>query len=165
MTRSSKIAVLALSLAGAGCYSYVPAQTLQPGADVRARLNTESAVARSQGLDDALLSYTGKIVAADTESITLDVLIARDASQFSRVEIRDTLILPRSELQSVMVRELSVIRSALFVAAVGAGAYAIISGVGGIVGGNEGEPDPGDPALVPSYMRRRSAFTIRIPIP
>ena len=157
--------MLALSLCAAGCYTYAPAGTLQPGADVRARLNTESAVARSQGLDDAILSYTGTVVAADAESISLDVLIARDVSQFSGVEIRDTLVLPRSELQSVMVRELSVVRSALFVAAVGAGAYAIVSGIGGIVGGNDGEPDPGNPALLPSHMTRRSAFTIRIPIP
>lgn len=165
MMRITKIVGLACGLLAAGCYSYAPAQNLQPGADVRARLNAASAVARSEGLDDAIVSYTGTVVAADSESITLDVLVARDPSQFSRAEIRDTLILPRSELQSVMVRKLSVIRSVIFTAAVAGGAYAIVSGVSSIVGGNEGEPDPGNPALVPSHMTRRRGFTIRIPIP
>jgi hypothetical protein len=167
MTRLKNLARTGLLLAATGCYSYTPVQSPQPGADVRARLNAQAAVARSEGLDDAVLAYSGRVLAATPESITLDLLIARDPSQFSRVEIRDTLTLQRSELQSLMMREVSVTRSLLFAGAVGLGAYAIIRGIGGLVGGNEGEPDPGNPALVPlrSAQPTRRGFSLRLSFP
>ena len=163
LKRAARVMLL---FAATGCYSYTPVQTPPPGADVRARLNAQAAVTRSEGLDEPRIAYTGRVLNATTESITLDVLVARDASQFSRAEIRDTLTLHRTELQSVMMREISVTRSVLFAAAIGAGAYAIISGIGGLVGGNEGQPDPGNPALVPRHSPRPPpGISIRLNFP
>lgn len=149
------------------CYSYTPAIDPEPGVEVRARLNAQAAVARSEGLDEAVVSYAGKLVGTSPESITIDRLIARDASQFAAVEIRDTLTLQRSELQSLTMRELSVTRSILFTAAIGVGAYALISSIGGLIGGSEGEPDPGNPALIPmrSAQPTRRGFSLRLSFP
>ena len=167
MALSKNVVCCALLVAVTGCYGYAPVQMPQPGVEVQARLNAQSAVARSEGLDEPVLAYRGQVVAATPESITIDRLIARDASQFSRAEIRDTLTLQRSEIQSLMVREISMTRTLLFAGALGVGAYAIISSIGGRVGGNQGEPDPGNPALIPlrSTQPTRRGFSLRLSFP
>jgi hypothetical protein len=158
--------LLLLMLYTAGCYTYRPAETLRPGNDVRARLNTEAAVRRSAGLDEPITTYSGRLVRETPESITLDVLIERDPSQFSAAEIRDVVTLERSEIQSLMVRELSTSRSIVFAAAATVGAVAIITGITTVIGGSEDESDPPPPAASVSLFRLQhgpGSWIVRFP--
>lgn len=131
----------------AGCYTYGPVQTLRPGMEVRARLKTEAAVRRSQGLDEATMRLDGVIVESTLATLSLDVLVARSSSVFQNVVIRDTVQLQTAEVESILQRRLSPVRSAVFALGAAAGAYALLAGIQQITGGNPDENDPGDPAL------------------
>jgi hypothetical protein len=131
----------------AGCYRYTPVETPRPGMDVRAQLETEAAVRRSQGMDDPTTRYDGVIVAVTPEQLTLDVLIARSSSVFQDVEIRDTVRLQTTEIRSIMQRTLSPGRTALLAAGMGAAAVLVVMGIDAISGGTTddgGEPPPGN---------------------
>lgn len=130
-----------LIVAIGGCYSYHAVESPRSGMEVRATLNTEAAVRRSRGLETAIMHVDGRVVDAVPQSIVLDVLVARDASRFRDIEIRDTLRLDRAEIESLTARELAPGRSLLFAGAVGAGAYFVIRGITAVVGGNEGGDD------------------------
>jgi predicted small secreted protein len=152
---------LLLSPLLAGCYTYRAVEDARPGADVRARLGTEAAVRRSAGRDEAVMIYAGRLVASTPEALTLDVLLYRDPSQFSRAELRETVTLQRGEIQSLMVRELSPTRSVLLAAGIGAAALAIVSGINAITGGNDGGPADETPRAY--VMPARSDVTPRRP--
>ena len=139
-------------LLSTGCYSFSPVTTPQSGTDVRATLNVEAAIRRSQGLDEPIRYVDGRIVDYTSDTLALDVLIARSASVFQDVEIRDTVRLTTSEIESVLERKLNVGRTALFGAAMVGGAIAVVAGISSVVGGNEEDPD-GDPqaVLVPIF--------------
>lgn len=145
---------LSLLVVVGGCYSYHTVESPRPGMEVRARFNTEAAVRRSRGLETAIMHVDGRVVDAVPRSIMLDVLVARDVSQFRNIEIRDTLRIDRSEIESLTVRELSTGRSLLFAGAVGAGAYLVVRGITAVVGGNEGDNGDGGPV-----------FAIPVPFP
>lgn len=156
---------LPLLLLAVGCYKYEPVQAPAPGMDVRARLNAEAAVRRSQGLDEPVLHLDGRVVRAAPESITLDVLIARDPSVFANIEIRDTVHLPMNEVQSLTERRISPGRSLLFAGAVGAGGFLVIRGISAIVGGSEGDDGNGPPqAVVAPGIRRIPFLQFSLPI-
>lgn len=160
-----RAAWLALVLAG-GCYSYEPVQVPQPGMEVRARLKTESAVRRSEGLDEPVMVVNGRVIDATPESVMLNVLLARDPSVFRNVEIRDTVRLNLDEIQTLTVRHVSTTRSLLFAGALGVGGFLVVRGISSIVGGSEGE-DPGTPQVnvTPAAGRSRPAIQFRLPFP
>ena len=134
----------------AGCFTYRPIESASPGTSIRARLTSEAAVRRSQGLDEPILYYDGTVVAAGADSLALDMLIARNPSAFQQIEIRDTLTLARTEIQSMMGRQLSVTKSVLVTIGAGAAAFAIIKGIDQIIGGTGDDEDGGTPtARVP----------------
>ncbi|MGH7476396.1 MAG: hypothetical protein ACRELD_08905 [Longimicrobiales bacterium] len=117
--------------------------------EVRARFTNESAIRRSQGLDEPILYLDGRVVEAGPDTLALDVLIARSTSVFQDITIRDTISVRVSELQSVTAREIAVGRSILFAAALGTGVALAVAGISAITGGNEGEPgDNGSQAAV-----------------
>src|SRR5688572_4167258 len=103
-----------------GCYTYAPVQSPQPGMEVRARLNTEAAIRRSQGLDEPVTRLDGRIIESTPEAMSLDVLVARQSSAFQDVEIRDTVRLETAEIQSILVRKISPARTAAFTVLAGA---------------------------------------------
>jgi hypothetical protein len=134
----------------AGCYSYAPVQSAQPGMDVRARLTAEAAVKRSQGLDEPIMLVDGTVVEATPTTVAVDVLVARTSSAFQDVVIRDTVRLETLEIQSLMARKFSAGKTALVVVGAGLAAYGAIKGLDQIVGGTDDPQDPGDPTLRPS---------------
>jgi hypothetical protein len=143
--------VLAL-LSTAGCYSFRPVTTPQTGVDVRATLNVEAAIRRSEGLDEPIRFVDGRIVEYAADTLSLDVLVARSASMFQDVEIRDTVRLMTSEIASIEERRLSLAKTALFGAAAVGGAIVLVSGISSVVGGNEEDPPDGNEAiLVPIF--------------
>ncbi|MCI0436424.1 MAG: hypothetical protein L0271_22725 [Gemmatimonadetes bacterium] len=140
-----RISVLGVAcLVVAGCYVFQPLESASPGTDVRARLTAEAAVRRSQGFDDPILHYDGVVVESTPDTLALYVLVARSSSTFLPVEIRDTVRLGIMEIQSIMGRQLSATRTALFTVAAGAAAFAVIKGIDAIVGGTD---DPGDDGM------------------
>jgi hypothetical protein len=136
----------------AGCYRYTPVTTPEAGMEVRAQLTSEAAVRRSQGLDEPVLRYHGIVVDAGSDSLAMDVIVARASSGLQDLVIRDTVSLQRSEIQSVMRREISAARSVLFALAAGAAAAAVVASVDHVVGGVEEPPDDIPPAMRPSLI-------------
>jgi hypothetical protein len=134
-------------LPAAGCYRYEPITDPYPGMEVRARLQTEAAVRRSAGLDEPIMRYEGRVVGTTPETVTLDVLLLRDPSVFRDVEIRDTVRLSRSEIESITQRRISTTRSLVFAGAAGVGAWLVIRGIVAVVGGNEGGEGENGPAF------------------
>jgi hypothetical protein len=115
--------------------------------DVRARLTTEAAVRRSQGLDDPVVRLDGTIVNATATGLSLDVLVARASSAFQDVVIRDTVQLETVEIQSLYVRKFSAFKTALATVGAGAAIFAVVKGIDQVVGGNDEIEDPGDPTF------------------
>lgn len=130
------------------CYKYTPVQSPEPGMEVRAELETEAAVRRSQGLNDAILSYDGVVVDVTPGGLSLDVLIARSTSAFQDVTIRDTIALENIEVRSLMKRTLSPARTVIFTLGTGVAAFAIVKGIDSITGGTgEGGGNGPPPAM------------------
>lgn len=127
------------------CYTYSPVQTPEPGMEVRAELETEAAVRRSQGLNDAILRYEGVIVDITPGAFSLDVLIAQSSSAFQDVTIRDTVTLQNAEVRSLMERTLSPVRSGLFAIGTGVAAFLVVKSIDSIVGGTGDDDDDGPP--------------------
>jgi hypothetical protein len=130
--------------------------------DVRATLNVEAAVRRSQGLDEPIRHVDGRIVEASPDTLSLDVLVARSSSVFQDVMIRDTVRLMTSEIESVLQRRLAVGRTVLASAAVVGGAVVVVSGISSIVGGNEEEPGNGNQNVLVPVFSVGSSGSIRV---
>lgn len=127
------------------CYKYAPVQTPEPGMEVRAELDTEAAVRRSEGLHDAIRHYDGVIVDITPGAFSLDVLIARSSSAFQDVTIRDTITLENTEVRSLMKRTISPLRTGLFALGTGVAAFAIVKSIDAIVGGTGDDDGNGRP--------------------
>lgn len=136
-------------LVAAGCYTYEPIQSPSPGTEVRARLTTEAAIRHSQGLENPVRNVSGRVVGFTSDTLAVDVLVARTTSVFRDVTIRDTVHFGTNEIESIEARHLAPARTALLVAGAGAGAYLIVRGITSVIGGDTGDGDPGPPpALV-----------------
>jgi hypothetical protein len=104
-------------------------------------------------MDDPILRYDGVVVEVTPDGFSLDVLIARSTSAFQDVTIRDTIRVETAEVQTLMRRTISPVRTALVTAGVGLAAFAIVRGIDAVVGGT-GDPDGnGEPntVLVPVF--------------
>lgn len=146
--RTSTVALLFALLAAPGCYSYTPIAMPETGMDVRAILETEAAVRRSDGFDDPITRYDGRTVAVTPDSVGIDILIAKSSSQFQGAEIRDTIFLRTNEVRVFQERKLSAVKTALVTVGVGVAAVAIVLGIDAVVGGTGDEPgNGGDPAI------------------
>jgi hypothetical protein len=145
MRRIDRVSLLWLILLpfAPACYKYTPVESPERGMEVRAQLETEAAVRRSQGLDDAILRYDGVIVDITPETFTLDVLVARSTSAFQDVTIRDTITLETAEVRSLTRRTISPTRSALMALGTGVVAFGIVKSIDAIVGGT-GDDDDGN---------------------
>jgi hypothetical protein len=149
-------------LAGSGCYTFQPATEVHPGLDVRTRLNVEASLRRSQGLDEPIRYIDGRVVEHGSESLSLDILIARSPSVFQDIEMRDTVTIMNSEIESILQRKLSVGRSVLVTAAVVGGAVAVVAGINAVVGGTEEPPDDGNQTIVVPIFSFPSFPALRI---
>lgn len=145
--------LLFILLVAPGCYKYTPVQSPQPGMEVRAQLEVEAAVRRSQGLEEPVMRYDGVIVDITPEKLELDVLVARSTSAFQDVTIRDTITLQTAEVRSIMRRTLSPVRSTLFALGSGVAALGIVMSIEAIVGGTGDDDGDGRPPAmrVPAF--------------
>jgi hypothetical protein len=134
-----------MALVVGACYKYTPVQSPELGMEVRAQLNAEAAVRRSEGLNDPILAYDGVIVNTTPQGFSLDVLVARSSTLFQDVVIRDTVRLESTEVQSIMQRSLAPGRTALAAVGVGAAAFAVVKGIESVVGGTGDDNGNGPP--------------------
>ena len=136
--------LIILSVAPA-CYTYTPVQAPEPGMEVRAELETEAAVRRSQGLNDAILRYDGVIVDVTPGAFSLDVVIAHSSSAFQDVTLRDTITLGDTEVRSLMRRTMAPVRTGLVALGTGVAAFVLVKSIDSIVGGTDDDDDNGPP--------------------
>lgn len=148
------------AVAMAGCYRYSPVEAPEPGMEVRAQLESEAAVRRSQGLDEPILRYDGIVVDVMPTAFSIDVLVARSTSPIQDIVIRDTIRLEKTEVRSVMRRTISPGRTALFAVGAGVAAFAIVKGIDSVVGGTDDPPDGGPPNTVLVPVFTWSAFRL-----
>ncbi|MEX2285060.1 MAG: hypothetical protein WEE89_21420 [Gemmatimonadota bacterium] len=130
-----------------GCYSYKPVLAPQAGTEIRARLNSEAAVRRSQGFDEPVLWFDGRIVELSNDGIALDVLVMRSNTSFQSFEVRDTLRLENSEIASIMQRKFAAGRTALVTIGGAAAVFLLVKGIEQVVGGTGDEDGGGDPTF------------------
>jgi len=158
------VVVLAVGVE-AGCYTYQPVPAPTPGMDVRVRLRVEAAVRRSTEIDEPIRHVDGRVVAASADGISLDVLVARSQTVFQNIVIRDTVMFPAADLETVMRRKFSPAKTGLMVAVSGVGAFLIVKGISQIVGGNEDmPPDDGTTAIVVPAFRKPGLTGLSIPL-
>jgi hypothetical protein len=132
--------------------------------EIRARLKTEAAVRRSQGLDEPIIRVDGTIVETMPDAVAIDVLIARSSSALQDVVLRDTVRVEKAEIESMLVRKLSPTRTALFTAGVAAAGVAVVLGIDQVVGGTGDDGDGGNPNFRNALVGRRTRILIGIPI-
>lgn len=136
-----------LTLVTSGCYRYTQVETARLGMEVRAQLEAEAAARRSQGLDEPITSYDGTVVDVTDDTLMLDVLVARSASAFQDVEVRDTVRLGTSEVRRIMQRRIAPLQTALVTIAAGVGAFALVKGIDAVVGGTDEDDDGREPTF------------------
>jgi hypothetical protein len=167
-TRSQWLLLLCGALAAPGCYRYTPVATPTRGMEVRAQLETEAAVRRSEGLDEPIVRYDGVVVDVTPDTFAIDVLVARSTSAFQDIEIRDTVRLRTTDVRSLQQRRISPGRTALFSVGAVAAAFAVVSAIDAVVGGTGEDDDDGPPQalrvpllrwtgarLLPAFLGRR----------
>ena len=130
-----------------GCYSYQPVTQPVVGMEVRARLKTEAAVRRSQGMDDAIMRVDGRILEVTPDALALDILVVRSNSAFQSIEMRDTLKLANTEIDALLGRKFAPARTGIFVIGSLAAVYGILRGIDQVVGGTDDPGDGGNPTF------------------
>lgn len=124
-------ALVVAQLATAGCYRYteVPVASLQPGAEVRARLTAVAVDRLRDGgsgagrlIED--FTVTGRVSRIPSDSLVLDVTVAQPDATFRGPSTLASLALARADLRSAELRRIDRGRTTLTVAAIGAAAVA-----------------------------------------
>ena len=142
------VGVLLAWAALSGCYTYQPS-TVSPeaGDEARALLTPEAAIRRSEMLGETVREVEGKVLESDASSLRL--VVVRDQLRDElrgNVLFADTLLIPSQDIQSLEVKQLSVVRTGLLGAGITAAVVlaltqAVDAGGGG-GDGNGGVPNP-----------------------
>ena len=154
---SAVVAAAALWFAG-GCYTFAAVQgDPTVGTDVRATVTDEEALKLSSQTGQLSRTVDGRLVGLTDDSVFVSVVTFRAVSEVSGSrQFRQSLVIPRSGLEALETRELSVMRSTLVGALAATGVALVINQV--VTGGSRDDidgPDLPTGALVP---------IIRIPI-
>lgn len=155
--RSAVLATTSLFAVG-GCYSFAGIQgDPMVGTDVRATVTDEEALKLSSQTGQLSRTFDGRLVGVTDDSVFVSVVTFRAVSEVSGSrQFRQSLVIPRSGLEALETRELSVMRSTLVGALAATGVALVINQV--VAGGSRDDidgPDLPTGALVP---------IIRIPI-
>ena len=148
---SSVVAVVALFSAG-GCYSFAAVQgDPMVGTDIRATVTDDEALKLSSQTGQLSRTFDGRVVGVTDDAVFISVVTFRAVSEVSGSrQFRQSLVIPRSGLEALETRELSVMRSSLVGALAAAGVGLVVNQV--VAGGsNEDDTDTGLPtgALIP----------------
>lgn len=149
--RSAVVVTLALCHAG-GCYTFAAVQgDPTVGTDVRATVTDEEALKLSSQTGQLSRSVDGRLVGLTDDSVFVSVVTFRAVSEVSGSrQFRQSLVIPRSSLEALETRELSVMRSSLVGALAATGVALVINQV--VAGGSRDDvdgPDLPTGALIP----------------
>lgn len=141
MTRSTKAALIALLIAGSGCYTYHPVRPgdLATGAQVRATVSSVQAAELSAVLNSVSPQVVGSLADQSDGQILVDVPVANTTAGMSTRAMSSRVTIPLSELVSLESRTLSRTRTALAFAIVAAG---VGGGWAAVKGGDNVEDKP-----------------------
>ena len=117
MRRSLQRFVLLAMIVGSGsaCYSYAPhAGPVVPGESVRARLDVEASVRRSELLGEATRSVEGRVLnVAPNGDLQIEVLLGRNVAAFPGEDrLTRTFELAPDEIVALERRQFSLIKTA-----------------------------------------------------
>ena len=147
------LATAALYVAS-GCYTFATVQGTPPvGTDVRATVADEEALRLSRQTGELARSVEGRLVGVTDDSVVVSVVTFRAVSEVSGSrQLRQSLVIPRSGLEQLATRELSLWRSGVL-GVLGASAVAMVINQVVTGGSNEENPDNGLPtgAMVPIF--------------
>ncbi len=135
----------------AGCYTFRPMdRPPRPGDHVRANLTTPGAIRLSELTGEPERSLEGEVAVVDDDALGIAVVRTRSTKDFQpQFVLKDTLLLPREDVASVELRELSPLRTgAALAAGGGAVGYLLYRALGGGRGGGEEPPEGGRPTFV-----------------
>ena len=154
--RRFRTAVLATAAlyAGSGCYNFTAVQGAPPiGADVRATVTDEEALRLSRQTGDLSRSVEGRLVGVTDDSVVVSTVTFRAVSEVSGSrQLRQSLVIPRSGLEELATREISVWRSGVLGVLAASGVAMVINQV--VAGGSNDDSTDGDlptGALVPIF--------------
>ncbi len=156
--------LLAAAAAG-GCYTYEPIEAPRPGTDVRARLEVEAAVRRSEAVGEPVRFVSGSVVMYDGDRVSIDVLVAKVQSTFQNVELRDTVTFARTELAEILERRLAPVRTAVFVAGVTVGTALLVAALAGVAGGGDDGGNPPRPPPTAAVLPAATGGAARVSFP
>lgn len=127
-----------------GCYVYTPVQSPTPGTEVRVevpvRTAVEGAVPQGSAVFEGIVVTGGQTLAIETRN-------RQQAGFMQEVLMIDTIQVNRANLLRLEERNFSGSRTAVFTVALVAGVVLVATGIGSVVGGDDGgEPGGGDPA-------------------
>ena len=151
------VVVLAALLSSA-CYTFLPTASTPPvGTDVRVTVSDAQALELTQQTGQLSRTVDGRLVGASGDSVFVSVVTLRLPSEISGSrQLRQSVGIPRTGVEALATRELSLLRSGVMAALGGTLVAVVVRQVR--AGGNVDEtPDDGNPigTLVP---------IIRIPI-
>jgi len=156
--RLAGVAVILAGLSANACYTFQPMASTPPvGTDVRVTVSDAQALELTQQTGQLSRTVDGRLVGASEDSVFVSVVTLRLASEISGSrQLRQSVGIPRTGVEALATRELSVLRSGV-IAALGSGLVAVVVRQVVVGGTNQDETDDGQTigTLIP---------VIRIPI-
>ena len=159
IVRAAALPLLALGLALAGCYRYVPAggTPLTAGRDVRVRINEAESNRFATVLPDGTRLVEGKVIQNSADELLLEVPMSSNALG-SRIEtLSQRLDFSRSGIVEIELRELDRTKTTIVIAGAGGiGLFLLGKGLSGAFrGGDDNDGMPGEEIVVPVFLRIR----------
>jgi hypothetical protein len=137
------VLALSASLAAAGCHTYVPVTSAEPGSTVRVRVPVTSALDNGNAAPQTAAIEGAVIEFADT--LVLAVTNRQEYGAYREVVLYDTLRLAPDQRLSVEQAEFSTGRTVLLSAAIAVGAGALALAAFNSGGGDDTPIDGGGP--------------------
>jgi hypothetical protein len=127
---------LLLAVLSAACYDYVPARRdrLMPGDHVAVELTTEASLALAQLIGPLVTTVEGRLTSVDTTGFAIAVTQTRLRDGRGYPWNGEPVRVPPSDVLSVRVRHLSVVKTGAVVVGGALGASAIIAAASGAGG-------------------------------
>ena len=124
----SRLTLAVLCLLSSACYAGVPitSSTITPDSRLELRLTNRGTVDLEQAVGAGIGSLQVRFVSSDSAQFVVSVLETKTRSGSTAVWSGERIAVPRRSVDEVLLRRLDVPRTALAVAAVGAGAAVMI---------------------------------------
>ncbi|MDE2981007.1 MAG: hypothetical protein OXU74_07410 [Gemmatimonadota bacterium] len=132
------------ALFSTACYTFQPMASTPPvGSDVRVTVSDAQALELTQQTGQLSRTVDGRLVGASDDSVFVSVVTLRLPSEISGSrQLRQSVGIPRTGVEALATRELSVLRSGV-IAALGSGLVAVVVRQVVVGGSNEEEADDG----------------------